>query len=64
MHIFVLTGSTYSCLSIALERFLGICYPNMDPKWRKFRFYAIFIFAACVLIDAPRFFEVQVRYVH
>ena len=48
-------------MSIAAERFLGICYPNRDSWYRKFRFYVIGIISACVLIDFPRFFEVQVR---
>ncbi len=57
---FLHPGSTYACLSIAAERFLGICYPTADAWYRKFRFYVIAIFGACILIDAPRFFEVRV----
>ncbi|TRY74638.1 hypothetical protein TCAL_15614, partial [Tigriopus californicus] len=54
-----MTGSTYSCLAIAAERYLGICHPNRNPCYRKFRFYVIGIFLACLAIDLPRFFEVQ-----
>lgn len=58
--VFAFSGSTYACLSIAAERYFGICYPNMDSCYRKFRFYVVGIALACIFIDTPRFFEVQV----
>ena len=55
------SGSSYTCLAISLERYMGICYPNTSNRFRKLRYYSVAIVLACLLIDTPRFFEVEVQ---
>ena len=57
----LISGSSYTCLAISLERYMGICYPNTSSRFRKLRYYSVAIVLACFLIDAPRFLEVEVR---
>ena len=56
-----MTGSTYTCLAIALERFLGICHAhsNSDFLIRRSRFYIGGILLVALLIDSPRFLELK-----
>ena len=59
---FAMTGSTYSCVLIAFERYLGICHPNTGSRFRNLKYYLIILAMACFLIDFPRFLEIEVRY--
>ncbi|XP_040583670.1 FMRFamide receptor [Lepeophtheirus salmonis] len=52
-----MTGSTYTCIAIAFERFLGICYAHSDIP-RHSRYYIIAITCISLIIDFPRFFEI------
>ena len=61
-YYLLISGSSYTCLAISLERYMGICYPNTSSRFRKLRYYSVAIVLACFLIDAPRFLEVEVRY--
>ena len=53
------SASTYTCLAIALERYLGICSAQSDNSFvvRKARYYVIGILVISTVIDLPRFFE-------
>ena len=57
----LLSGSTYSCVLIAFERYLGICHPNTSSRFRNLRYYLVTLVLACFLIDFPRFLEIEVR---
>ena len=59
---FAMTGSTYSCVLVAFERYLGICHPNTGSRFRNLKYYLIILAMACFLIDFPRFLEIEVRY--
>ena len=56
-----MTGSTYLCVAIAAERYLGICHRNSQLH-RKFRYYLLGILVLTICIESPRFFEVEVHY--
>eukprot|EP00093_Oithona_nana_P004210 04210.XXX_161574_159718_1 [CDS] Oithona nana genome sequencing. len=56
-----MTGSTYLCVAIAIERYLGICHRSIQIH-RKFRFYLIGIIVLTLLIEFPRFFELEGLY--
>ena len=56
-----MTGSTYVCVAIAVERYLGICHRN-STFHRKFRYYLIGIVLLTIGIECPRFFEVEGGY--
>jgi hypothetical protein len=51
-----MTGSTYMCVAISIERYLGICHRTIKLH-RKFRFYLIGILFLTFAIESPRFFE-------
>ena len=53
-----MTGSTYLCVAISIERYLGICHRNIKIH-RKFRFYLIGILFLTFAIESPRFFELD-----
>ena len=53
-----MTGSTYLCVAISIERYLGICHRNIKIH-RKFRFYLLAIVVLTVIIESPRFFELE-----
>ena len=53
-----MTGSTYLCVAISLERYLGICHRTIKLH-RKFRFYLIAIIILTFTIESPRFFELE-----
>ena len=53
-----MTGSTYSCVAISIERYLGICHRNIKIH-RKFRFYVVSILFLVFAIETPRFFELE-----
>ena len=53
-----MTGSTYSCVAISIERYLGICHRNIKIH-RKFRFYVVSILFLVFAIESPRFFELE-----
>ena len=54
-------ASTYTCLAIALERFLGICRAQYGNTLvvRKARYYIFGILFITLIVDASRFFELQ-----
>ena len=52
-----MTGSTYLCVAIAAERYLGICRRNSFLD-RKCRYYILGILVLTITIESPRFFEV------
>lgn len=54
------SGSTYLCVLIAFERYLGICHSNGSGQFRKLRYYMIVLALMCIAIDSPRFFEIEV----
>ena len=56
-----MTGSTYLCVAISIERYLGICHRNIKLH-RKFRFYLIAIIFLTLAIESPRFFELEGTY--
>ena len=56
-----MTGSTYLCVAISVERYLGICHRNIKLH-RKFRFYLIGIIFLTLAIESPRFFELERTY--
>ena len=56
-----MTGSTYLCVAIAAERYLGICHRTIQIH-RKFRFYLIGIIVWTLVIEFPRFFELEGMY--
>jgi len=57
-----LAGSTYTCLAIALERYLGICHAQSDFVIRRSRYYVICILIAAIIVDSPRFLEIRTVY--
>ena len=50
------TGSTYSCVAIAIERYLGICFSQSNWNIRRSCYYVMVILVATVVIDGPRYF--------
>lgn len=56
---FAMTGSTYACVCIAVERYLGICHSSLSSRYRKLRVYLIVLTCLCLAIDSPRFFEIE-----
>ena len=56
-------ASTYTCLAIAVERYIGICrvatHSNSSACMKKFRYYIISILAISAIVDLPKFFEIQ-----
>ncbi|TRY77850.1 hypothetical protein TCAL_06148 [Tigriopus californicus] len=54
-----MTGSTYTCIAIALERYLGICHSQSDFLIRRSRYYICTIVLISIIVDAPRFFEIN-----
>ncbi len=56
------SGSTYTCIAIALERYLGICYSQSDFVIRKSRYYICAILLLATFIDFPRFLETKAVY--
>ena len=55
--IILLTGSSYSCVAIALERYLGICFSHLNWHVRKSRFYILGIFLIVAFVDTPRYLK-------
>ena len=53
-----MTGSTYLCVAISTERYLGICHRTFKLH-RNFRFYLITIIILTFAIESPRFFELE-----
>lgn len=53
-----MTGSTYMCVAISVERYLGICHRTIKLH-RKFRFYLVGIVFLTFAIESPRFFEIE-----
>ncbi len=47
------SGSSYSCVAIAIERYVGICYPHLEAD-RKFRHYLGGIVITTLAIDVVR----------
>ena len=55
----MLPGSTYTCIAIALERYLGIVHTHTEGLGRRARYYIIAILVVSAAIDIPRFFEIE-----
>ena len=53
-----MTGSIYICVAISVERYLGICRSDIQIRG-KFRFYLLAILLITVIIEGPKFFEVE-----
>ena len=49
-------GSTYSCVAIAVERYLGICFSQSSWNVRKSRYYVVAICMTTIIIDGPRYY--------
>jgi hypothetical protein len=61
---FIKTGSTYTCIAIALERYLGIVHTHSEGLGRRARYYIIAILFVSAAIDIPRFFEIEAETDH
>ena len=55
----LISGSTYTCIAIALERYLGIVHTHSEGLGRRARYYIIAILIVSAAIDIPRFFEIE-----
>ena len=44
-----------------MERCLGICYPDVGSRFRKIQYYIFFVVGFCLIIDTPRFLEIEVN---
>jgi hypothetical protein len=47
-------GSTYTCIAIAFERYLGIVHTHAEGLGRRARYYIITILFVSAAIDIPR----------
>ena len=57
----IFPGSTYTCIAIALERYLGICHGQSDFVIRKSRYYICAILLLALLVDSPRLVEISYK---
>ena len=56
------SASTYTCLAIAIERYIGICrgvQSNSTIGVKKARYYITAILIMSAIVDLPRFFELK-----
>ena len=60
---FYSSASTYTCLAIAVERYIGICrgatQSNSQICVKKARYYIFAILVISAVVDLPRFFELK-----
>ena len=60
---FYFLASTYTCLAIAVERYIGICrgatQSNSQICVKKARYYIFAILVISAVVDLPRFFELK-----
>ena len=60
---FYFSASTYTCLAIAVERYIGICrgatQSNSQICVKKARYYIFAILVISAVVDLPRFFELK-----
>lgn len=60
MKKFCFLASTYTCLAIAVERYVGICKAQSSESGfqvKKARYYIMAILIISAVVDVPRFFE-------
>ena len=49
-------------LSFLIERYLGLCHPLLSPHSRKAWFYIIPVVIMALVLNSPKFFEIEINY--